>query len=163
MAQQRRPLRRSSGVLLAILGVVGLAVGRGMRPFLEWRGDVVPTVSWVAAGTMLFLGAILAFLAWTTYQALHRDRRTLHATRALRLLALAKASAIVTALIAGYYVGFALSFAGDLELSLPRERVIRSAAAAVAALLALAAALALERACEVPRDDDDDKDAPAQA
>ncbi|MFD1824907.1 DUF3180 domain-containing protein [Mumia zhuanghuii] len=158
----RRPLRRSSAVQLAVLGVVGLAVGRAMRPFLEWRDSVVPTVSWVAAGTMLFLAAILAVLAWTTFQSLHREQRTMHATRALRLLALAKASAIVTALIAGYYVGFALSFAGDMELALPRERVVRSAAAAIAALVALAAALALERACEVPHDDEDSDEA-AQA
>ncbi|MGH1563845.1 DUF3180 family protein [Mumia sp. DW29H23] len=158
----RRPLRRSSAVQLAVLGVVGLAVGRAVRPFLEWRDALVPTVSWVAAGTMLFLAGILTFLAWTTFQSLHREHRTMHAARALRLLALAKASAIVTALIAGYYVGFALSFAGDMELALPRERVIRSAAAAVAALLALGAALALERACEVPNDDDDN-DAPAKA
>ncbi|MBW9204475.1 DUF3180 domain-containing protein [Mumia sp. zg.B53] len=157
-----RPLRRSSPVQLAVLGVVGLAVGRGLRPFVEWRGEPAPTVSWVAAGTMLFLAGALAFLAWTTFQSLHRERRTMHPTRALRLLALAKASAIVTALIAGYYVGFALSFAGDMELALPRERVVHSAAAAVAALLALAAALTLERACEVPKDDDDE-DAPAQA
>ncbi|WP_262850124.1 DUF3180 domain-containing protein [Mumia quercus] len=154
-----RPLRRSSAVQLAILGVVGLAVGRAVRPFLEWRDAVVPTVSWVAAGTMLFLAAILGVLAWTTFQALHRQRRTMHPSRALRLLALAKASAIVTALIAGYYVGFALSFAGDLELALPRERVVRSVAAAVAALLAMAAALALERACEVPHDEDDPDEA----
>ncbi|KAA1418041.1 DUF3180 domain-containing protein [Mumia zhuanghuii] len=158
----RPALRRSSAVQLAILGVVGLAVGRSVRPFMEWRDAVAPTVSWVAAGTMLFLAGILAFLAWGTYQSLHRERRTMHSSRAMRLLALAKASAIVTALIAGYYTGFALSFAGDLELELPRDRVVRSAVAALAALLALAAALALERACEVPRDDKDD-DAPAKA
>ncbi|WP_370616505.1 DUF3180 domain-containing protein [Mumia sp. Pv 4-285] len=158
----RPALRRSSAAQLAVLGVVGLAVGRSVRPFLEWRDAVVPTVSWVAAGTLLFLAGVLAFLARSTYVALHRERRTMHSARAVRLLALAKASAIVTALIAGYYIGFALSFAGDTELSLPRERVVRSAAAAIAALLALAAALALERACEVPRDDDDE-DAPAKA
>ncbi|KHL19306.1 uncharacterized protein DUF3180 [Mumia flava] len=152
----RRPLRRTSAVGLAVFAVIGLAVGRSVRPFLEWRDATVPTVSWVAAGTLVFLAAVLGATAWATYDALHRDRRTMQSSLALRLLALAKASAIVGSLIAGYYVGFAIAFLGDLEIDGPRERAIKAGVAAVAAVLVVVAALALERACEVPSDDDPD-------
>jgi len=58
--------------------------------------------------------------------------------------------------IAGLYLGYALSFVGDMEAALPRERVLRSAVAFVASACVAAAAVLLERACEVPTDDDDD-------
>lgn len=118
----------------------------------------MPTVGWTTPGALFFLAAVLAALAWSTYQALHKQRRRMRSDRAVRLLALAKASALVGMLVLGGYLGFALSYVGDLEVALPRERVVRSGLACVAAGLAVAAALFLERACEVPHDDDGDAD-----
>jgi hypothetical protein len=63
-------------------------------------------------------------------------------------LVLAKSSAITGALVAGGYLGYALTWSGvDAELS--GERVLRSVVAAGGAGLVTAAALLLERACRV--------------
>lgn len=148
-------LRRSSPVALVGVGAVGLLVGRSVRPVVESRGAIAPTVPWAAPVTLALLAAVLASLAWSTYQSVHHQQQSIRSERAVRLLALAKASALVGAGIAGYYLGYAISFVADFDLSLPRQRVIHSAVAAVAALIVVGAALFLERACEVPKPPDD--------
>jgi sulfite exporter TauE/SafE len=95
-------------------------------------------------------------LAYSTYRTVHRERRRIDAQRAVNLLLIAKASALTGALVAGGYVGFGLQFIDQLDVALPRERVIRSASAAVAGILIVVAGLLLERACRVPRIEDDD-------
>ena len=45
-----------------------------------------------------------------------------------------------------------------LDADVPRERVIRSAVAVVAGVALTVAGLLLERACKVPRTDDDEDD-----
>ncbi|MGH3423545.1 MAG: DUF3180 domain-containing protein [Nocardioidaceae bacterium] len=151
-------LRRSSPVVLTIVGAIGLIVGRGIRPVLEAVGKVPPTVGWSTPLALFFLAAVLGGLAWSTYQALHKKRMRMRSERAVRLLALAKASALVGVFVFGGYLGFGLSYIGDLDITLPRERAVRSGVACIAAALAVAAALFLERACEVPHDDDEDGD-----
>jgi hypothetical protein len=74
--------------------------------------------------------------------------------RAVNLLLLAKAAALAGAVFAGGYLGFALHFIDNMDVDLPRERVIRSASAAVASIVVMISGLLLERACRVPRGDD---------
>lgn len=158
MTEQRRGLRRTSPVVLAVVTVLGIIGGRSIRIIAEATDRVAPTVPWAAPLVLFFLAAVLGERAWSTYQNLHRDRRTIHSAFAVKLLALAKASALVGALIAGTYLGYALSFADSLDAALPRERFVRSLVAVVAAALVVTAALLLERACEVPKDSDDSPD-----
>lgn len=150
-----RGLRRMSPVVLAIVGVVGLVIGRSVKPVTESMGKVAPLVPWATPLTLLFLAGVLAWLAWSTHQSVQRQKRQMASDRGVRLLALAKASALVGALIGGYYLGFAISFLGDLNLALPRERFIRSGVAFVGAGVAVVSGIFLERACEVPRPPDD--------
>lgn len=148
-------LKRTSALALTVTGCAGLVLGRLARPFLEQTQSIAPTVGWGAAFA-LFLGAlVLGGLAWTTYAAIHRDRRFIHSTRGVRLLALAKASAVVGALFAGAYAGYALAFVGQFETALGSQRVIRSGVAAFGGVTVMIAALLLERACQAPGSDDE--------
>jgi hypothetical protein len=103
-----------------------------------------------------FFAVVVGALAWTTQRALHTERRRMESNRAINLLVLAKASALVGALMAGAYVGYALTFLQSWEVPVGRDRVIHSVVAAVAAVGVMVAALALERACKIPDDGDDD-------
>lgn len=148
-------LKRTSALALTVTGCAGLVLGRLARPFLEQTQSVAPTVGW-GAPFALFLGAfVLGALAWTTYAAIHRDRRFIHSTRGVRLLALAKASAVVGVLFAGAYAGYALAFVGQFETALGSQRVIRSGVAALGGVTVMIAALLLERACQAPGGDDE--------
>ena len=73
-------------------------------------------------------------------------------------LVLGKASALGGALVAGGYLGYALSFVGRFDADGPRERVIRSLVAVVGGAALMAAGLLLERACKVPFDEDEERE-----
>ncbi|MGH3357938.1 MAG: DUF3180 domain-containing protein [Nocardioidaceae bacterium] len=148
-------LRRLSAATLAIVAAIGLVVGRAIRPVLEHLDRIAPTVPWTASFALFFLAAVLGWLAYSTYQSLHKRHERIAADRAIRLLVLAKASALVGALTAGGYIGFALSFADAMGTALGQERVIHAGVTAVAGIAAVVAALLLERACEVPKGDDE--------
>lgn len=154
-------LRRVRAVTLAVIAAIGLIVGRAIRPVMERFDQVAPTVPWMASVALFFLAAVLGWLAYTTYQSVHKRREPIESDRAVRQLVLAKASAFVGALMAGGYAGFALSFADSMDMDLPRERVIHSLVTAVAGVTVVVAAVLLERACEVPNDDDDPRGASA--
>lgn len=79
---------------------------------------------------------------------------------AARLLALAKASAVLAALAAGFFTGLALPLVKTLALPVHREVFINILGTAAASALLLAAALYLEQGCRVPDDDRDDDPSP---
>ena len=152
MNQEDR-LRTTAASTLAIVALVGLAVGGLIRPVVERRDGVAPTVPWAAALTLGFLAAVLLGLAWTTYRTIHQQLRRIEPRRAVNLLVFGKASALAGAAVAGGYLGYALSFldAAD-DAALPRERVVRSLVACAASVAVMAGGLLLERACRVPGD-----------
>ena len=71
-----------------------------------------------------------------------------------RMVALAKASAVAAAIIAGFAVGFDFYLAGSLNASVPREDALTAVITFVAAVLLGCAALYLENSCRVPEDPD---------
>ncbi|CAN5310453.1 hypothetical protein BH09ACT10_BH09ACT10_27240 [soil metagenome] len=148
-------MQRTSAVTLTVVGCIGLVVGRFARTVFEHRDGVAPVVGWASTTGLLVGAVILGSLAWSTHQTLQNKKQSIAAHRGVRLLALAKASAVVGALFAGAYGGYALAFIDAFDTSMGRERVLRSAAAGVAGLLVMIAALLLERACQVPGDDDE--------
>ncbi|MGH3498284.1 MAG: DUF3180 domain-containing protein [Nocardioidaceae bacterium] len=142
-------------ITLAIAVVVGLAIG-GVFPLISERGNrVAPNVPWSAIGALAFLAAVLGGFAWTTWRTLHRRRLPMDARRAVNLLVLGKASALVGALLAGAYIGFGVHYIGSMNVDLPRSRVIHSLLAMLASIGVGVGGLLLERACRVPRDPDD--------
>ena len=69
-----------------------------------------------------------------------------------RMVALAKASSVAAAIIAGLAAGFDLYLAGSLNASTPRQDALTAAITFVAAVLLACAALYLEYCCRVPAD-----------
>ena len=117
----------------------------------------VPRVSWGAALALLLGAGVVGGLAWSTWQSLHKKKQRMTSDHGVTMLALAKASAAVGALFAGGYAGFALAYANSTGSPLGKERVVHGGAAAIAGLLLMIAGLLLERALQVPGDDDEGK------
>jgi len=79
-----------------------------------------------------------------------------------RMVALAKASSLVAALLAGVSAGFIVYLPGLLGASTPRSDMITASIAFGSSLILLAAALYLEYCCRVPKNPDRGRDdAPA--
>jgi ABC-type Fe3+-siderophore transport system permease subunit len=123
-----------------------------------------PLVPWSAPIGLVLITALVAVLAYTTYQRIHVRGERMPPERAVAFLVLGKASALAGAVVAGGYLAFALMFLNRLDAEAPRERVIRSLVAVVVGVALGIAGLLLERACKVPGVDDhedDDEAAPA--
>jgi len=99
---------------------------------------------------------VVGMLAWSTWQSLHKHHQRMTSEHGLRMLAVAKSSAYVGALVAGAYGGLAISFLDAWEAPFGRERVLHGGVAAGAAVLLLVAGLLLEQACRLPGSDDED-------
>jgi hypothetical protein len=69
-----------------------------------------------------------------------------------RMVALAKASSVAAAIIAGFAAGFDFYLAGSLSASTPRQDALTAVFTFVAAILLACAALYLEYCCRVPGD-----------
>jgi hypothetical protein len=67
-----------------------------------------------------------------------------------RMVALAKASSLAAAIIAGFAAGFVIYLSGSLSASVPREDALTAVVTFVAAVLLACAALYLENCCRVP-------------
>jgi hypothetical protein len=72
-----------------------------------------------------------------------------------RMVALAKASAVAAAVIAGLTAGFDIYLAGRLTASTPRADARTSIITFVSAVILACAALYLENCCRVPGDPDE--------
>lgn len=137
------------------MGAIGLVLGYLLVPVAVALNGVAPRLQWNAVVALLAMAAAVAVLAYSTYRAVHRDRRRVDVRRAVNLLLLAKASALAGAVAAGCYAGFGLQFVDALDVALPRERAIRAGCAALAALALMGCGLLLERACRVPKVEED--------
>ena len=138
-------LRTTDPRVLVAVALVGLVAGWGLR-LLAVQGDfTVPRAGWSQVGVLLLVAAVLGSVASAT----RRERPAAH--HAVNRLVLAKSCALVAALMAGGYLGSALSWVG-IEAETAGTRIVTSLAAATAAGLAVGAALVLERACRVRSD-----------
>ena len=135
-----------TGVLAAAVWWPLLTVIYAKLPPLTWSG--VPALL-IAAGAE----------AWTG-----RDLRNRIAGRTpgrpapplfvVRILALAKASSLTAAVIAGVCAGFIGYLSGMLGAATPRSDLITASITFAAALVLLAAALFLEYCCRIPKNPD---------
>ena len=117
---------------------------------------IAPEVPWTAPVGVIGVTALVGALAYSTHQRIQVRRERVEPNRAVAFLVLGKASALAGAVVAGGYLAYALLFVGRLDAAAPRDRVIRSAVTVLAGAALCGAGLLLERACRVPRDDDDD-------
>lgn len=129
--------------------VVGLVGGWLLRRLGRSLGFAVPPVSWTQVLLLALVASILAGTAALTRRTVQRARADLLAHQAVNRLVLARACALVGALLLGGYAGHAVSWLGSPSY-VAEERLVRSLVAAVASGAVLAASLLLERACRVP-------------
>jgi uncharacterized membrane protein len=148
-------LRTTGPGVLVTLGLVGLVGGWALRPVSIRLSATAPTVGWGPVLALVLVAAILGAVAWTTYRTLQTRRDRIEPQQAVNRLVLAKACALTGAVIAGGYLGYALSWVGMTETELGEQRLVRSLVAGVAGLLIVTASLTLERACRIRRDDDE--------
>lgn len=141
-------IRPSSPASLGGWALAGVVLGWAVHQVYEQLGAVPPLVSWAQPLALGLLAAILGYTAWATRRTVHVRRERLLPHQAVNRLVLARACAVVGALVGGGYLGYGLSWLGD-PAELADERVLRSLVAAAAGLVAAVAALLLERACRV--------------
>jgi len=144
-------LRPTSPGVLAGWAIVGLVCGWLLRPLSERVRDTAPIVTWAQPLALVLVAAILGATAYVTWRAVHVHHERLEPHQAVNRLVLARACALVGALVAGGYLGYALSWAG-VDTELADQRVWRSLAAGLAGVATVITALLLERACRVRSD-----------
>ncbi|WP_210503491.1 DUF3180 domain-containing protein [Nocardioides xinjiangensis] len=144
--EPRGRLRPTSARALTTCAVLGLAVGWGVHRVGDAVAGRPPLVSWVQALALVLVAAIMAFLAWHTWQTVHVRGERLDPQQALNRLVLARACALGGAVVAAGYVGYAVSWLGD-QSEVADRWVLRSVVAALGGVGVMLASLALERAC----------------
>ena len=145
------PMRLGTLLGWAVAGLVG---GWALHVACDRLGVAPPLVSWAQPLALLLLAVILAYVARVTWRSVQVRRERLLPHQAVNRLVLARACAIVGALVGAGYLGYGLSWIGD-PAELADDRLWRSLVAAGAGLAAAAAAVVLERACRVRKDDED--------
>ncbi|GAA3609033.1 DUF3180 domain-containing protein [Microlunatus ginsengisoli] len=145
---------------LATAALTGAGCGWLIVVIANSFGFVPPRVPWTAPIALLLSAALVGALAFTTHQRIQVRHERVDPQRAVTFLVLGKASALAGALVAGGYLTYGLMFVTRMSADAPRERVIRSAVAVLAGIALCVAGLLLERACKVPRGDDEDESDP---
>lgn len=141
-------LRPTSAGLVTGWAVAGLIGGWLLHPVSERISDTAPVVTWLQPIALFLVAALVGAAAWATWRAVQVRREWLEPQQAVNRLLLARSCALVGALVAGGYLGYAVSWIG-VDSALAGQRGWRSLACAVAGALIVLAALLLERACRV--------------
>ena len=167
-----KPTRISTLVIIAVVcaaaGWVLLRAVYAKLPPLPWTGVPALLIAAVAEAwtgrdlRMRISGSTAAAAAKVARRGSGQERaaaggRDLKPPAPLfvsRMVALAKASAVAAAIIAGFAAGFDFYLAGSLTASVPREDALTAVITFVAAVLLGCAALYLENSCRVPEDPD---------
>ncbi|MFT4262675.1 MAG: DUF3180 domain-containing protein [Nocardioides sp.] len=147
-------LRPTSARVLTGCLVAGLIAGWVSHRLADAWLDHAPVVTWGQPLLLLVMALLLGGVAWSTWRTVHVHRVRLEPHRAVNRLVLARACAVVGALAAGLYLGYAVSWLG-VDAELAHQRLVRSLLAGVSGGLITGAALLLERACRVRPDDDE--------
>ncbi len=152
-----RPTRTSTLAVVAV--VCALAAWLLLRSIYER----LPPLPWTGVPALLIAAAAEA---WTgrDLRARIAGGRGLKPAAPLfvsRMVALAKASSLAGAVIAGLAAGFIVYLSGSLSAPVPREDAVTAAVTLAAAVVLACAALYLEYCCRVPnapdRDTSDDQ------
>ena len=143
--------------------VAALAAGALMLIFAS-RGDYPPIPRWYTPVTLLLLSLVLAYTAVTTRARIERKSgaKPVEPLLFARFAALAKASSIGGAIIAGAYAGIVVYLVAHRELVAAGEDLPVAVFGFVSCLVLVAAALWLERSCRIPEDSDSDDDDPTR-
>jgi uncharacterized membrane protein (Fun14 family) len=145
-------VRTTSPGAVTGFAVVGLVLGWALRPVSIRLDGTAPTVGWLPVLALGFVAVVVGSVAWLTHRSLHRRGERLQPHHAVNRLVLAKSCALAGALVAGAYLGYALSWLG-LDAELARQRVVHALVGGLAGAALVVGSLLLERACRVSRED----------
>ena len=146
-------LQPTSAGQVTAWAVVGLVGGWLLHPVAERINGTAPVVTWLQPIALFLVAAIVGGAAWTTWRAVQVRREWLEPQQAVNRLLLARSCALVGALVAGGYLGYAVSWVGS-DAALAGQRGWRSLTCGVAGGLIVVAAVLLERACRVRSEDE---------
>lgn len=150
-------------VLLGVLAVCGALGWTGVRVITRVTGSL-PDVPLTAPLALVLLASVLGgsgLLMRRRVQQWRPGREHVSPELAVRLLVLAKASALAGAAVAGLYVGAAIAYAADLDVPFRRSSTWWCLGSAGLAVVVVVAALWLERQCRTPPIDGNDPRVPA--
>jgi hypothetical protein len=148
-----RPTRPAT---LAVVAVVCAAITWLLLRSIYAR---LPPLPWSAVPALL-VTALAEVAIGRDLRARIAGRRGLKPSAPLfvsRLVALAKATSLAAAVIAGLALGFDAYLSGSLSASVPRRDAVTAAVTLAAAVVLACAALYLENSCRVPNAPDPDQ------
>ena len=141
-------LRPLSYAVVTAWALSGLVLGWLWKPVAEHFTGTAPVVSWAQPAAIWLVAVVMWITWWQTHRAVQVRRERLEPHRAVNRLVLARAGALVGALVAGAYAGYAVSWIGD-PAELAGQRIVRCVVTVVAGIAVVVGALLLERACRV--------------
>jgi hypothetical protein len=168
-----KPTRVSTLVVVAVVGAgLGWLLLRSLYaklPPLPWTG--VPALliaalaeAWTGRDVKARIAARRQGIVRRSGQENDRRLKPLAPLFVSRMVALAKASSLAAAIIAGVAGGFGVYLSGSLSASVPRQDALTAVVTFAAAVVLACAALYLENCCRVPEDQDrDERAAPASS
>lgn len=155
-----RPSVEPTGVtVLVIAAIVGAGLTWLTLSTIEGLGWPVPSVPFLAAAVVAVLAVGTGLAARWTHRAVHVKRQPIEPQRAVGLLLAGKAAMIGGTALAAGYATVAVRALPNLDAALPRERAFAATAVALLSVVLAVVGWALERACQLPPDDDSN-DAP---
>ena len=111
--------------MLTVWGLVGLVGGWLFHAYADREMTAAPVVTWAQPLALFLVAAILGVTARATWRIVHVRRLRLLPHQAVNRLVLARACAYVGVLVAGGYLGYALSWVG-VSAELAEQRAVRS-------------------------------------
>jgi hypothetical protein len=147
-----RPTRVSTLVVVAV--VCAVASWLALRAVYER----LPPLPWTGVPALLVTAVVEAWTGRDLKARIAGRRGTKPAAPLFvsRMVALAKASSLAAAVIAGLALGFVAYLSGSLSDAVPRQDAATAAVTLAAAVLLACAALYLEYCCRVPSAPDRD-------
>ncbi len=152
--QPEGTLQPLSYAVITTWAVAGLVLGWLWHPVAERLTGTAPVISWAQPAALWLVAGVIGITWWQTHRAVQVRRERLEPHQAVNRLVLARAGALVGALVAGGYAGYAVSWIGD-PAELAGQRILRCGVAVVAGIAMVVGALLLERACRVRKREDD--------
>ena len=140
--------------------LIALAFALITRALLTVGYSKLPPLPWAAVPALLILAVAEAWLGRDLHARItgREGYKPAQPMFAARMVALAKASSWVAALIGGVAAGFCVYLSGMLDATTPRSDMIVAAVTFGSSLVLAAAALYLEYSCRVPQKSGDDRD-----
>ena len=148
-----KPTRTSTLAIVAV--VCALAAWLALHSVYER----LPPLPWTGVPALLVAAVAEAWIG-RDLKARIAGRRGLKPAAPLfvsRMVALAKASSLAAAVIAGLALGFVIYLSGSLDETAPRQDAVTAAVTFAAAVVLACAALYLEYCCRVPDAPDHDQ------